>query len=111
MSVFGHLSLQERPALLRFCGYTATEAEADIVVFGAPFDSSSSFRSGSRFAPAEMRRDSWGLESWSPELKRDLEDHKVHDAGDLELPFGSTEEALRLVRQSCSAIRESTHTS
>lgn len=104
MSVFGHLSLQERPALLRFCGYTATEAEADIVVFGAPFDSSSSFRPGSRFAPAEMRRDSWGLESWSPELKRDLEDHKVHDAGDLELPFGSTEEALRLVRQSCSAI-------
>lgn len=106
MAIFDHLPAPERPALLRFCGYAATEAEADIVVFGAPFDSSSSFRPGSRFAAAEMRRDSWGLESWSPRLKRDLEDHKVHDAGDLELPFGSTKEALRIVRQSCAAISE-----
>lgn len=104
MTLFDHLPPQERPALLSFCGCTATEEEANIVVFGAPYDSSSSFRPGSRFAPAEMRRDSWGLESWSPQLKRDLEEQKVHDAGDLELPFGSTEEALRLVRQSCTAI-------
>lgn len=104
MTVFDHLAPHERPELLRFCGYTAGLAEADIVAFGVPFDSSSSFRPGSRFAPAEMRRDSWGLESWSPQLKRDLEDHKVHDAGDLELPFGSTEEALRIVRQTCTAI-------
>ncbi len=104
MSVFEHLPPQERPELLRFCGYTAELAEADIVVFGAPFDSSSSFRPGSRFAPAEMRRDSWGLESWSPQLKRDLENHNVHDAGDVELPFGSTEQALRIVRQIFKAI-------
>ncbi|MDD4323529.1 MAG: agmatinase [Eubacteriales bacterium] len=104
MTVFYHLPLQERPELLRFCGYTAGLTEAAIVVFGAPYDSSSSFRPGSRFAPAEMRRDSWGLESWSPQLKRDLEDHNVHDAGDLELPFASSEEALRIVRQTCAAV-------
>lgn len=110
MTVFDHLPAHERPDLLRFCGYTATLSEAEYVVFGAPFDSTSSFRPGSRFAPAEMRRDSWGLETWSPQLKRDLEDRRVHDAGDLELPFGETGEALRMVQQICAAILQAEKT-
>ena len=37
--------------------------EADIVLFGAPFDSTTSFRPGARFGPAAMRHESFGLET------------------------------------------------
>ena len=59
------------------------------MIFGAPFDGTTSFRPGTRFGPERMRLESWGLESYSPYQNLDLEDIKVHDAGDLELPYGN----------------------
>ncbi|MDR2940864.1 MAG: agmatinase [Clostridiales bacterium] len=63
--------------------------ESKIVLFGAPFDSTSSYRPGSRFAPKEIRANSYGLETYSPYQGRDLADSFVFDAGDLELRFGA----------------------
>ena len=77
-----------------FIGCDAHFDEAEIVLFGAPFDSTTSFRPGARFGSAAMRHESFGLETWSPYQEQDLTDYPVFDAGDLELCFGSAESAL-----------------
>lgn len=68
---------------------------AKTVLFGAPFDSTTSFRPGARFASRVMRLESFGLETYSPYLGRDLVDCAVFDSGDLELSFGNAELALK----------------
>lgn len=77
-----------------FIGCDASYEEADIVLFGAPFDSTTSFRPGARFGSSAMRHESFGLETYSPYQDRDLTDYNVFDSGDLELCFGSQESAL-----------------
>lgn len=78
-----------------FLGCDREYNEAKIVLFGAPFDSTTSYRPGTRFASRTMRAESYGLETFSPYLDLDLEDAYVFDGGDLELPFGSVENALK----------------
>ena len=68
--------------------------DSAIVLFGAPFDSTTSYRPGTRFASSAVRNDSFGLETYSPYLNRDLTEIQVYDGGDLELPFGSPQQAL-----------------
>ena len=76
-----------------------TYEEADTVLFGAPFDSTTSFRPGTRFGSGAIRHESFGLESYSPYQDRDLRDARIMDSGDLELPFGNTEEVLREIEE------------
>ena len=83
------------PNIENFIGCDAGYEEADIVLYGAPFDSTTSFRPGARFGPAAMRHESFGLETYSPYQDKDLMDTKVFDSGDLELCFGSSEMALQ----------------
>ncbi|WP_069650502.1 agmatinase [Caloranaerobacter ferrireducens] len=82
-----------------FIGFDSEYEESQIVVFGAPFDGTTSFRPGTRFAPAIMRNESYGLETYSPYLDKDLTDIKVYDAGDLEFPFGNTEKVLDMIKE------------
>ena len=77
-----------------FIGCDCEYSEADIVLFGAPFDSTTSFRPGARFGSAAIRHESFGIETYSPYLDKDLLDKKVFDSGDLELSFGSPDAAL-----------------
>lgn len=77
-----------------FIGCDNNYDESKIVIFGAPFDSTTSFRPGTRFASKVMRSESFGIETYSPYQDKDLEDIKVFDGGDLELRFGSPENAL-----------------
>lgn len=86
----------QRPA---FCGFECDFDDADWIIFGAPFDGTTSFRPGTRFGPERMRIESWGLESYSPYQNLDLEDLAVHDAGDLELPNGNAAVAVDLVEK------------
>lgn len=72
--------------------------EARIVLFGAPFDSTTSFRPGTRFASRAMRMDSYALETYSPGQDLDMTEAKVFDGGDLELPMGDTEKALAHIK-------------
>ena len=69
-------------------------AEAETVLFGAPFDSTTSNRPGTRFGPAALRSESYGLETYSPYQDKDLTECAVLDSGDIELPMGSSELAL-----------------
>ena len=77
-----------------FIGWDCEYSEADIVLFGAPFDSTTSFRPGARFGSAAIRHASFGIETYSPYQDKDLLDKKVFDSGDLELSFGSPDAAL-----------------
>jgi agmatinase len=67
---------------------------ADIVIFGAPFDSTTSFRPGTRFASKEIRGNSFGLEVYSPYQDKNIDDFNICDSGDLELCFGDVNAAL-----------------
>lgn len=60
--------------------------ESQTVIFGAPFDGTTSFRPGTRFAPNVMRNESYGLEVYSPYQDREITEFKIFDAGDL-TPF------------------------
>lgn len=77
-----------------FLGCDSEFSDSRIVIFGAPFDSTTSYRPGTRFASRHMRAESYGLETYSPYQDLDLEDMKIFDSGDLELCFGDTELAL-----------------
>ena len=90
---------------MNFIGADKTFDEANVVIFGAPYDSTTSFRPGTRFGPAAVRSESFGIETYSPYLDRDLEtDARVHDAGDLELPFGAPDRALDMIEAKAAEI-------
>ena len=89
---------------MNFIGTIPAYSESDIVLFGAPYDSTTSFRPGTRFGPAAMRSESFGIETYSPYQDRDLEEIRVHDAGDLELPFGAPNRALDMIEEKAAAI-------
>lgn len=89
-----------------FIGFEDSFEESKAVLFGAPFDGTTSFKPGARFAPTSMREDSWGLESYSPYLDKDLEDLKLFDYGNLELPFGDKKNALRIIQEHVQKILE-----
>lgn len=67
----------------KFIGCNTKFEDASIVLFGAPYDATSTYRKGSRFAPSAIRKESDGIETYSPYSQRDLEDIAVYDAGDL----------------------------
>ena len=92
------------PNIETFLGCDAAYEDAKIVLFGAPFDSTTSFRPGARFGPAAMRHESFGLETYSPYQDADLTDYAVFDSGDLELCFGSAEAALAQIQQRTEII-------
>ncbi len=87
-----------------FIGCDADYAEARIALYGAPFDGTTSFRPGTRFGPQAMRAESFGIETYSPYVDKDLLDMRVFDAGDLELPFGSPEKALSMIEEAAARI-------
>ena len=87
-----------------FIGCGANYDSARIVLFGAPFDSTTSFRPGARFGSSAIRHESFGLETYSPYQDRDLEEIRVFDCGDLELCFGSAEAALRDIEEKTDEI-------
>ncbi len=77
---------------------------SDIVMLGLPFDGTVSYRSGSRFAPEQIRLASWGLEDYSPVFDKHLEEVNFHDAGDLEFPLGNTYKSLDLIEKNVEEI-------
>lgn len=93
------------PQLNQFIGCDKPFDDAKVVLFGAPYDSTTSFRPGTRFGPAAMRAESFGIETYSMLQDRDLaEDASVFDSGDHELPFGAPDAALDMIESRASEI-------
>jgi agmatinase len=80
-----------------FIGCESEYKTADIVLLGAPFDGTTSYRPGARFGGKVIRAESEALETYSPYLNKDLQEIKVFDSGELELPFGNTKHVLDII--------------
>ena len=89
-----------------FIGCDCEFDEAELIIFGAPFDSTTSFRPGTRFAADHIRLDSFGLETYSPYMDKDLADYKLTDIGNLELPFGNAAKAVDAKEETATEILE-----
>jgi agmatinase len=72
-----------RPVLQPFLDTTTPLEEARYAIFGAPLDATASHRSGSRFAPAAIRRASLTMESYSLRSSLDSEDIAIADIGNI----------------------------
>jgi agmatinase len=97
--------MPEFPVLsLRLMDCSSTYEHAQIVIFGAPFDGTVSFRPGSRFGPQAMRQDSIGLEAYSPYQDREIDTSVILDIGDLDLPMGDKDQALWMIREMFARI-------
>ena len=92
------------PNVETFLGCDCAYEDARIVLYGAPFDSTTSFRPGARFGSSAMRHESFGLETYSPYQNADLTDCAVFDSGDLELCFGSAKDALASIQDRAETI-------
>ena len=83
------------PSFLRAAISTDLERlDADVAVMGVPTDEGSPFMPGSRFGPRGIREHSHFIETYSPELDRDLEDLRLFDGGDLDVEGPTTLDAL-----------------
>ena len=87
-----------------FIGCESEYDDSRIVIFGAPFDSTTSYRPGTRFGCKAIRSESFGLETYSPYQNKDLTECDIFDAGDLELTFGSPEMALNQIEELVDVI-------
>lgn len=86
-----------------FLGCDAGLEEARVVLYGAPYDSTTSFRPGTRFGSRAIRAESYGLELYSPYQDAELRG-RVLDSGDLELPFGDPTPALAMIEARAAEI-------
>ncbi|ADI74641.1 agmatinase [Methanohalobium evestigatum Z-7303] len=78
---------------------------ARYVIFGVPFDGTSSYRVGSRWAPDSVRTASSNFESYNSYFDIDFVDLNIYDAGNLET-FASVDDTLReLYNETDSLLR------
>jgi agmatinase len=66
-----------------FTGNKPSLEEAEYAILGVPFDVTSTYRSGARFAPLAIREASLNIEGYSFRTGISIEDLKIHDLGDL----------------------------
>ena len=85
-------------------GSVETFDKSKIVMIGLPFDGTCSYRPGSRFAPERLRLASWGLEDYSPDYDKHLDDVKFFDAGELEFPLGNTSKTLDVIEDNARCV-------
>ena len=73
--------------------------EAEFVIFGVPYDKTSSFRIGASQAPKEIRQAGWNFETFNLRTGFDLRDVKFHDYGDLDVKNNSPDEMVKKVTE------------
>ena len=87
----------------RFADAVGSFDDARIVLFGVPFDRTSSFRFGSRWAPDAIREASYNFETYMMDHGRDILDVKFHDLGNLP-DFATAAEMVKEVAETSSRI-------
>lgn len=89
---------------LPFQSCTSEYQEAEVVLFSAPLDTTTSFRPGTRFAGNAIRVDSIGLEWYSPYMDMDLKEQLTCDIGDLDLPIGDVKGSIEIINQTATKV-------
>ena len=87
-----------------FMGARRNPSGCRVALFGVPYDGTTSFRPGTRFGPAAIREVSTGLETYCPQLDRDLEDLAYADIGAVEIPYGDPEPVVDAVCHATSTV-------
>ena len=87
-----------------FMGGRRNPEGCSVALFGVPYDGTTSFRPGTRFGPAAIREVSTGLETYCPQLDRDLEDIAYADIGAVEIPYGDPQPVVEAVRHATSSV-------
>ena len=82
---------------MRFLCSSALIKKSKTVLVGVPYDGTSTFRPGSRFAPLSIRESSYGLESYSPYQDKDLREIKFFDIGDIPLSYSDVQLNLKII--------------
>lgn len=77
--------------------------DADFVIFGIPFDSTTSYKPGARFGPVLIRQATVNLESYILDYDIDLTDLKIADIGDLDIVAGNV---LETIKRGIETVRE-----
>lgn len=87
-----------------FAGRELSLDDADYAILGIPYDSSQSYRIGSRFAPNAIRGASREIEGYDIEEGRDLSELKICDLGDVAVSFGNFGETCRRVEETLKDV-------
>jgi len=69
--------------MLRYADAVSSFEDSQFVIVGVPFDKTTTYRSGTRFAPTAVRETSQTFERENFEHATTFDDIPVHDAGDL----------------------------
>jgi len=85
-----------------FADSTSNYASSKYVLRGILFDGTSSFRTGSRWAPEAVRKASHNFEPYEYDCNRELSDLLVHDLGDVE--YGNLNEMITDLAESTSYL-------
>jgi agmatinase len=88
-----------------FSGYQKTWKEANYAILGVPFDVTSTYRTGARFAPTAIREASLNIEGYSFRAGVDVENLKLCDLGDLHVT-GDASVTLKRLEQVTKEILE-----
>ena len=79
-----------------FSGYQRPFNEASYTILDVPFDYTSTYRTGARFAPTAIREASLNIETYSFRTGLDVEKIKIHDLGNLDVSANVDETLKRL---------------
>ena len=79
--------------------------DADFVIFGVPFDSTTSYRPGARFGPVLVRQATINLESYILDYDIDLADVKIADIGDINIVAGNSFETMKRIMETIKELK------
>lgn len=78
--------------------------DSDFIIFGVPFDKTSTFRKGAMEAPKKIREASWNFETFNLKNNVDITKIRIHDFGDLYIKDDSSEEVFKKTRDFTKGI-------
>ena len=87
-----------------FMGSKRNIDNCKVSLLGVPYDGTSCFRPGSRFGPSAVREDSYGIETYCPQLNLDLEDINFADLGSLDVPIGDAKLIIEYVKDATDIL-------
>lgn len=87
-----------------FLGCSKPYSEALVVIIGVPFDATSTYKPGARFAPSALREASWNMESFSIKRMLDACSLRFCDLGDLDVVPGDVNQTLQRLKLVVSEV-------
>ena len=87
-----------------FMGAQRDIDQCRVSLLGVPYDGTCCFRPGARFGPSAVREDSYGIETYCPQLNLDLEDINFTDIGSLDVPLGDAKLSLDYIRDATDIL-------